>query len=77
MSDHYSMKGSEFLRKLKRLGSEKGIKVEINQNRGKGGHVTLCYGEKFTIIPNLKRELKTGTYKVILKQLGVNEDDLR
>ena len=39
-----SMKGSEFLRKLKKLGSENGTKVELNERRGKGGHVTLCYG---------------------------------
>jgi predicted RNA binding protein YcfA (HicA-like mRNA interferase family) len=71
------MKGSEFLRKLKKLGSENGTKVEINQRRGKGGHVTLCYGNKQTIIPNLKNELKTGTYNAILKQLGIDEDELR
>ena len=49
------MKGSEFLRKLKKLGSENGRKVELNERRGKGGHVTLCYGNKQTIIPNLKK----------------------
>jgi mRNA interferase HicA len=71
------MKGSEFLRKLKKLGAEKSIPVEILQHRGKGSHSTLCYGNKFTIIRNLKDELKTGTYKAMLKQLGLQEQDLR
>jgi len=71
------MKGSEFLRKIKHLGKTKGIKVELVQRRGKGSHSTLIYGQHFTIIRNLKDELKTGTYNAMLKQLGINEDDLR
>lgn len=55
------MKGSEFLRKVKKLGKEKHIKVELIEERGKGSHCTLVYGNRFTIIRNLKDELKTGT----------------
>ncbi|MBA2653945.1 MAG: type II toxin-antitoxin system HicA family toxin [Gammaproteobacteria bacterium] len=71
------MKGSEFLKKIKKLGKEKGIKVELVQRRGKGSHSTLLYGERFTIIRNLKDELKTGTYNAMLQQLGIDKDDLR
>lgn len=71
------MKGSEFLRKVKRLGSETGVKIVLNQRRGKGSHATLFYGDKYTIIRSLKDELKTGTYRAMLKQLGINEEDLR
>ena len=71
------MKGSEFLRKIKKLGKEKGIKVELIQRRGKGSHSTLVYGQRFTIIRNLKDELKTGTYNAMLKQLNINEDEWR
>ena len=71
------MKGSEFLRKIKHLGKTKGIRVELIQRRGKGSHSTLIYGKRFTIIRNLKDELKTGTYNAMLKQLGINEDNLR
>jgi mRNA interferase HicA len=71
------MKGSEFLRKIKKLGEAKGIRVELNQRRGKGSHGTLFFGERFTIICNLKDELKIGTFKAMLKQLGIKEDELR
>ncbi len=71
------MKGSEFLRKVKKLGKVKGIKIELIQRRGKGSHSTLIYGQRFTIIRNLKDELKTGTYRAMLKQLGIDEDELR
>ena len=71
------MKGSEFVRKLKKLAKKKAIKVELMQHRGKRSHSTLIYGIHFTIIRNLKDELKTGTYHAMLKQLGINDDELR
>ena len=71
------MKGSEFVRKLKILGRRQSVLVKIEQRRGKGSHSTLFYGEEFTIICNLKDELKIGTYKAMLKQLKINENDLR
>jgi mRNA interferase HicA len=70
------MKGSEFIRKLKVLGRKRGIVVVLEQRRGKGSHSTLFFGERFTIIRNLKDELKTGTYKAMLKQLDIHEEDL-
>jgi mRNA interferase HicA len=71
------MKGSEFLRKLKALAKERCVEVKIDQRRGKGSHATLFFGEKFTIIRNLKDELKTGTYKAMLKQLDIQEKELK
>jgi len=71
------MKGSEFLKKLKALGRDRKVEVKIESRRGKGSHSTLFYGNRFTIIRNLKDELKTGTFKAMLKQLGINENDLR
>ena len=71
------MKGSEFLRKLKKLGKEKGIKVKLIEERGKGSHCTIEYGDCFNIIRNLKDELKSGTYNAMLKQLGISKNELR
>ncbi|OGT42800.1 MAG: hypothetical protein A3F42_01700 [Gammaproteobacteria bacterium RIFCSPHIGHO2_12_FULL_37_34] len=71
------MKGSELVKKLKKLGRKRGLKVEIIQRRGKGSHSTLIFGTHFTIIRNLKDELKTGTYHAMLKQLGISEEELR
>ena len=71
------MKGSEFLRKIKELGKKKGIKVKLVEERGKGSHCTLEYGDHFTIIRNLKDELKTGTFNAMLKQLGISKNELK
>ncbi len=70
------MKGNEFVKKVKKLGKAKDLEVRIDRKRGKGSHVTLYYGEKFTIVRNLKDELKTGTLKAMLKQLGIREDEI-
>ncbi len=71
------MKGSEFIRKLKVLSCKQKVELRIEQRRGKGSHSTLFYGSRFTIIRNLKDELKTGTFKAMLKQLDIDEKDLR
>lgn len=70
------MKGSEFIRRVKRLGKKRGVKVEYVTRRGKGSHGTLFYGNKFTIVRNPKDELKTGTLRAMLKQLGLDVNDL-
>lgn len=71
------MKGSEFVKKVKKLAKKKGIETSIDESRGKGSHITLYYGERYTIVRNLKDELKTGTYKAMLKQLGIAENEFK
>ncbi|MBI3301738.1 MAG: type II toxin-antitoxin system HicA family toxin [Deltaproteobacteria bacterium] len=70
------MKGSEFIRKVKKLGRRRRVKVEFIAERGKGSHGTLYYGDKRTIVRNPKDELKTGTLHAMLEQLGLTLADL-
>jgi mRNA interferase HicA len=76
MSDSRIMKGSEFIRKLKKLAKARNIDIKVEKKRGKGSHMTLYFGDRFTIIRNPKDELKTGTLKAMLVQLGIKEDEL-
>jgi mRNA interferase HicA len=70
------MKGSELLRRLRKLGRRRGVNVELAPERGKGSHAIVYFGDRFTVIRNLKDELKTGTLHAILKQLGLSPEDL-
>jgi mRNA interferase HicA len=70
------IKGSEFIRKIKKLAKERGIEAYVDQKRGKGSHVTFYFGDCFTIVRNPKDELKTGTFKAMLNQLGIEEHEL-
>jgi mRNA interferase HicA len=69
------LKGSEFIRKVKKLAKKTGKTVTHNSERGKGSHTTLYYGKEFTM-RDPKDELKTGTFNAMLKQLGIRAEDL-
>jgi len=70
------MKGSEFLRKVKRIGHTRGIEVRFEAKRGKGSHGTLYFGSLRTIVQDLKKELPAGTVHAMLRQLGLMAKDL-
>jgi mRNA interferase HicA len=70
------MKGNEFIKKVKKLAEKRGIEAYVDYKRGKGSHVTLYFGDRRTIVRNPKDELKTGTLKAMLKQLGLEEDEI-
>jgi len=70
------MKGNEFVKKVKNLARTKSIRCELERERGKGSHVILYFGDKRTVIRNLKDELKKGTLNAMLKQLGITHDEL-
>lgn len=71
-----TMRGNEFIKKVGALAKRKGLESRVDKNRGKGSHVTLYCGEKFTVVRNPKDELKKGTYFAMLTQLGITEEDL-
>lgn len=70
------MKGIEFVKRAKALGKRRGISVHVDAKRGKGSHQTLYYGDRYTVVRNPKDELKHGTYHAMLKQLGLEAQDL-
>jgi mRNA interferase HicA len=57
------------------VGRKRGVRVELQPERGKGSHATLYFGSRFTVVRNLKDELKTGTLHAMLQQLGLSLDD--
>ncbi|WP_220433209.1 type II toxin-antitoxin system HicA family toxin [Cognatiluteimonas lumbrici] len=61
------MSGADAVRALERLGF-----VVVRQ---KGSHVMLRRASDFCVVP-LHRELKTGTLSGVLKQAGVDVDDI-
>jgi mRNA interferase HicA len=76
LTDNRSVTGHEFIRKLKSLGKMHGVAVVLDASRGKGSHRTVYYGKAFTVIRDLKSELKTGTLSAMCSQLGIKPSDL-
>ncbi len=61
------MRAGDFVRKIRRLGRTRGVTVRFIARRGKGSHGTLYYGQRFTVVPDRKRELE-GVKKSGLSQ---------
>ena len=76
MSEDELMRGNEFIKKIQKLAKKRGISANVDSKRGKGSHVTLYFRSRLTIVRNPKDELKTGTLKAMLSQLGITLDDL-
>ena len=71
------MNGHELLRKLQRLGRERGVAVRFDQERGKGSHGTLYFGDRRTTLKDRRAEIRPGLLHAMLQQLGLREQDLR
>lgn len=70
------MKGSELIKKVELCGQKRGVAVRFVPRRGKGSHGTLFYAAEFAVVPDVKKELKTGTLHGILRRLGIEKAEL-
>lgn len=69
------MKREQFLSRLRQYCRKQGLPFRINEERGKGSHVTVYVGGLFTIVQ--AGELKPFHVTRVLKQLGLPPDALR
>ena len=49
------MTGSEFERKIRKVGRKQGVSVLFDAGHGKGGHGRLYYGNRFTTLRTEER----------------------
>ena len=71
------MTGNELLRRLRRLGSQRGVAIRFEEERGKGRHGTLYFGNRFTVLKDRRAEIRPGLLHAMLQKLGLTERDLR
>lgn len=64
----------EFLRRLRRLARRRAL--ELVEEPGEGSHRKIRLGARRTVVPMHRRDIPTGTWRSILKQLGLTPDDL-
>jgi mRNA interferase HicA len=70
------MTGSEFERRIKKLGRRLGVSVSFDHGHGKGSHGRLYYGDRFTTLKDRKKEIGPGLLNAMLNQLGLTKDEL-
>jgi predicted RNA binding protein YcfA (HicA-like mRNA interferase family) len=67
------MKAADFLRRLHRLATKRGWKIEVTEG---GSHTKVRLNGRGATVPRHPGDLKTGTFRGILKQLALTETDL-
>jgi len=67
------MKAAELLRRLRRLANRRGWDISITEG---GNHTKVRINGRQTVVPRHASDLKTGTLRGILKQIGVTPEDL-
>ena len=70
------MTGNEFVRRVRRLGRERDVAVRFDTRPGKGSHGRLHYGNRFTTVKDRRKEISAGLLSAMLRQLGLNREDL-
>jgi predicted RNA binding protein YcfA (HicA-like mRNA interferase family) len=70
------MDGSEFTRRVNKLGKVRGVPMRFEARHGKGSHGRLYYGERFTSVKDRKKEIGPGLLHAMLKQLGLTWNDI-
>lgn len=69
------MKGNEFVKRIKRLGRERDVEVHFEAKMGKGSHGRLYYGDRFTTVKDLRKEISPSLLAAMIRQLGISQDD--
>ena len=70
------MTGSELMRKLRKHAKRHGLRIDLEHHRGKGSHATLYLGKRLTIIKDRNKEIGAGLLAKMLRDLGVDREDI-
>ena len=70
------MTGNEFVRRMRRLGRERGVAVRFETRPGKGSHGRLYFGGRFATVKDRRKEIGAGLLAAMLRQLGLNRKDI-
>ena len=70
------MTGDELVRRVRRLGRERGIPVRFEPRKGKGSHGRVYLGDRFTTVKNRRKEISPGLLAAMLRQLRLSREDI-
>jgi len=70
------MNGNELLKRLRKVARQRGLRLELVQERGKGSHATLYIGRRFTVMKDRRKEIGPGLLAIMLNDLGLGKPDI-
>ncbi len=68
------MNREQLKRRLRKIARKTGADFSVSTKQGKGSHETFTWNDRKATVPS--GQLKTGTLKAILAQLGLDDADL-
>ena len=71
------MNGGDFIKRIRRLGQDRGVPVHFDESHGKGSHGRLHFGLRVTTVKDRRKDLSKGLLRTMLAQLGLSVDDIR
>ena len=77
MSYNSGVKGRDFIDRVFEIGRERDVSVRVDTERGKGSHVTVYYGARFTIVKGRRKDIGPGLLSAMIRQLGLDRGDFR
>ena len=70
------MRAGELLRRVKTIAKRNKLTYRWSPEGGAGSHGTVCLGERFAVVKDLKKELGPGLLADMCRQLGIRKEDL-
>ena len=70
------MTGDEVVRRVRRLGRERGVTVRFESRKGEGSHGRL-HGGRFTTVKDRREEIGQGLLAAMTRRLWLSREDLR
>lgn len=67
------MRASDLLRRLRRLATRRGWAFELKEG---GAHTKIRLNGHVSMVPRHAADLPTGTFRAIIRQLGITQEDL-
>ncbi len=67
------MKPAELLRRLRRIAAARGLDLETSEGKS---HTKLTLAGRRSVLGRHSADLKSGTLRAILRQLGLRPDDI-
>jgi predicted RNA binding protein YcfA (HicA-like mRNA interferase family) len=74
MSEYIGMRPVDLLRRINRLATRRGW--GIVETQGAGSHLKVRLNGKTTVIAMHRTDMPPGTFRKVLKDLGLTEEDL-
>jgi hypothetical protein len=76
MSDHGIVRGGEFERRVRKLARKKNVACQFVADKGKGSHGRLYFGDEFTTLKDLKKEIGRELLAKMCRDLRIDPHEL-